>query len=599
MRICYSLVTLAIAIGGCGDDAKVGVSATTLDFGEVDCGTIGSPQAVVLSNSGDGSFTYTAALAAGDASPFSVTPAAGTVGATSALTLVITPKAVPVPSTSALTDTLTITTSASGDKSHTVALSLTPHGAILTVSAATVAFAGNQKVGVATTLPLTITNTGNADTTVTAASLDESFAVDETAAPLAAGAQLDRTVTLLPLASGALSAEIAISATGPICAAIPKVTATATGTFGGTAADVTLVGSPAFRLNTTTTCVRLMTGYVACLGLNSVGLRGAGSTNPPVDVPTLVRKADGTPLDGVVKVAAMRGQACARRSDSSLWCWGNVGGFAWKSASGQSFATQVATGVTDFDVGYGMICPLIGGTVTCTGRSASQNNSGINLSSWTASGVGITAAACGGYALQADGTVKSFGLSANGVRGNADADNAPASLVLDSVGATFGATNPVVQIAARLGRASGSTNQCGGACTVMTDGTVWCWGASAHGENGDNTTNQRSRPVKVVLADGTTPLSGATKLAASRNHVCAIATGGVFCWGRNDEGELGNANLTSTPVATPLDTQITNAVAIAANARGTCVVRSDGGMTCFGLTASSTSAPVDVAAFAP
>ena len=78
-----------------------------------------------------------------------------------------------------------------------------------------------------------------------------------------------------------------------------------------------------------------------------------------------------------------------------------------------------------------------------------------------------------------------------------------------------------------------------------SDGIVECWGSNDHGQLGQGHTN----PLEgtVIVQD----LSGVTALASGDQHVCALVgfTGEVFCWGLNDDGQLGVGDFNDRPSA--------------------------------------------------
>lgn len=75
-------------------------------------------------------------------------------------------------------------------------------------------------------------------------------------------------------------------------------------------------------------------------------------------------------------------------------------------------------------------------------------------------------------------------------------------------------------------------------CVVMTDKSVWCWGASPGVAPGTVT----STPVRV------TALSDIAGVSIGLDHACAIdAQGMIYCWGRNDHGQLGDGTTASHP----------------------------------------------------
>jgi alpha-tubulin suppressor-like RCC1 family protein len=89
--------------------------------------------------------------------------------------------------------------------------------------------------------------------------------------------------------------------------------------------------------------------------------------------------------------------------------------------------------------------------------------------------------------------------------------------------------------------------------------------------------------ARAAHAQGGTPLSGATGIAAGDRHACALlATGGVKCWGNNDFGKLGDGTTTASSYA--VDVQgVANAVDFAAGQEYGCVVTDTGSVKCWGL----------------
>jgi alpha-tubulin suppressor-like RCC1 family protein len=77
-----------------------------------------------------------------------------------------------------------------------------------------------------------------------------------------------------------------------------------------------------------------------------------------------------------------------------------------------------------------------------------------------------------------------------------------------------------------------------GTCAARVDGSVWCWGTTADGQNGNTVTVTPTQPEPTQV----TGVAGATMVTAGFNHVCALLSdGGVECWGFNNFGQLGHA----------------------------------------------------------
>jgi serine/threonine protein kinase/alpha-tubulin suppressor-like RCC1 family protein len=117
-------------------------------------------------------------------------------------------------------------------------------------------------------------------------------------------------------------------------------------------------------------------------------------------------------------------------------------------------------------------------------------------------------------------------------------------------------------------------------CGVTGDGAVACWGANASGQIGDGTTGDRTIPV--LASAGETRF---TAVAAGWRHTCALSTeGAAFCWGANDDGQLGDGTRTNraTPVAVAGRQRF---VDIAAGSAHTCAVTAGGVAYCWGRNA--------------
>jgi len=73
-------------------------------------------------------------------------------------------------------------------------------------------------------------------------------------------------------------------------------------------------------------------------------------------------------------------------------------------------------------------------------------------------------------------------------------------------------------------------------CAVNRSGGVFCWGWNLHGQLGDGTNASRATPAQVYALE-----EGVEALSVGWAHTCAVTVlGGVKCWGANDSGQLGD-----------------------------------------------------------
>lgn len=78
----------------------------------------------------------------------------------------------------------------------------------------------------------------------------------------------------------------------------------------------------------------------------------------------------------------------------------------------------------------------------------------------------------------------------------------------------------------------------GHSCALTKDGRVFCWGSNELGQLGDGGTADRGAAAPVKLSGSGGDLSGASALSAGAIHTCVLASGGVHCWGANNESQL-------------------------------------------------------------
>ena len=340
------------------------------------------------------------------------------------------------------------------------------------------------------------------------------------------------------------------------------------------------------------TCALTTGGGVKCWGNNGSGQIGDGTTTQrltPVDVSGLT--------SGVSTVAAGGSHTCALTTSGGLKCWGsNAGGQLGDGTTTQRLTpvdvSGLGSGVSAIAAGGNHTCAVTTGGVKCWGfngngqlgdGTTTQRATPVDVSGLT---IGVSAIAAGQFhtcALTTGGGVTCWGLNSNGQLG--DGTTASRLTPVDVSGLTSG----VSAIAAGLAHT----------CALTTGGGIKCWGFNGTGQLGDGTTAPRLAPVDV---SGLT--SGVSAIAAGIAHTCAVTTGGgVKCWGFNGTGQLGDGTTASR--LTPVDVSgLTSGVsAIAAGGSHTCALTTGGGVKCWGRniegqlgdgTTTQRTTPVDV-----
>lgn len=124
-------------------------------------------------------------------------------------------------------------------------------------------------------------------------------------------------------------------------------------------------------------------------------------------------------------------------------------------------------------------------------------------------------------------------------------------------------------------------------CALTAAGETWCWGRNSAGQLG--TPNPPDIcPVPggggLFCAAGAIPVSGQpfVDVVAGSFHNCGLTSeGAAYCWGGNEEGQLGDGGLESGPAQLPVGGNHTFR-SLAAGQRTTCGVRNDDVLMCWG-----------------
>ena len=114
-------------------------------------------------------------------------------------------------------------------------------------------------------------------------------------------------------------------------------------------------------------------------------------------------------------------------------------------------------------------------------------------------------------------------------------------------------------------------------CVLATDGTVWCWGQNGNGNLGDGSFSTQGDPRQALL--GTT----AVMIAAGGSTTCAALSNNTLkCWGKGNSGQIGN-NLSLLSNATPVDTPVSFTVAhLEIGSTHSCAISTIGVAWCWG-----------------
>ena len=341
-------------------------------------------------------------------------------------------------------------------------------------------------------------------------------------------------------------------------------------------------GTAAVSVGRLHTCALTAAGGVKCWGYNNAGRLGNGKTadsSAPVGVIGLT--------SGVVAVSAGGGHTCAVTDAAGVECWGRneygqLGNGSTAYSSAPVDVIGLSSGVAAISAGWNHTCVVTAvGGAKCWGQGVfgqlgdgtmTDSSAPVDVSGLSG---GVAAVSAGGghtCALTVAGGVKCWGYNNDGQLGNGTMSGP------ESCFAGVACSKTPVNVS---GLTSGVAAVSAGAtytCVVTAAGGVKCWGYNDAGQLGNGTAAASSMPTDVV---GLT--TGAAAVSAGDRHTCGLTvTGGVKCWGRNGNSQLGDGTFADSSVPVDVVVLASGWAMVGAGVIHTCAVTGEGGVKCWG-----------------
>ena len=321
-------------------------------------------------------------------------------------------------------------------------------------------------------------------------------------------------------------------------------------------------------------CLRVegapIAGRVYCWGDDSGGAVGAGAPEnfpTPQAVPT---------VENVAKISAAQSSTTAVLTTGQVVVWGQTSALPGAGAASPMILSTLGTNNA---IDHTHDAARLAYVVKTTGALElfdSGTPSAERLAKITATDF-ISARSFAQYDL----ALRSSGLT---VYGADDASNASGIFGDGTNTAMAGSTATItsltdVQAFAAFG------NDYGGApahaCAIHGgNGSRSCWGNNLDGEVGSGPlADSVNTPTKVTLPNAETAVS----IAVGARFSCAVSSAGlVYCWGRNDSGQLGVNPGTPSYAAPHLVPGVSGAVGVTAHESHVCAWLTDKTVSCWG-----------------
>jgi alpha-tubulin suppressor-like RCC1 family protein len=234
-------------------------------------------------------------------------------------------------------------------------------------------------------------------------------------------------------------------------------------------------------------CALTEMGNLFCWGLNSRGQTGHLSSDESKQIigRTFVSQAEPVNISPVIDVALGTTHSCVVTIKELVWCWGN------------NIYGQLAQG---WGVDRSHIPLLVGSLLEIKNIDASMNTT---------------------CAIDSKQRMQCWGAGESGQLGSLDTSDLSVPLNTSSTLSKYSVFDFSV--------GNKST------CAKLDNSAVYCWGSTTFGQVGSgNTSSVQLSPFSTIQY----PLFNATQISSGGDFSCVL-TGNVWCWGKNNLGQLG------------------------------------------------------------
>jgi len=284
-------------------------------------------------------------------------------------------------------------------------------------------------------------------------------------------------------------------------------------------------------------------------------------------------------VGNVLDVAAGEEFTCALRRDGRVLCWGandqgQLGSGVSGPASGAPMTVPGITNATEITAGRKFACAVLSdSTVTCWGENAAAElGRGTTMSPGPPGMVGGL--------TRVRHVTAGFAHACALLRGPPElwcwGSNEQGQVGESATGVPNPHPSTMPARVATLAGEPGAVAAGGDDTCVTISDVLYCWGRDNEGELGIGGVGASAAPVRPALP------SGSVLTFSVGNQTSCALTDLLSCWGRNDHGQVGDGSTMQRTLPALVSTSITDFTQLAVGYDNTCGRQRGGGVACWG-----------------